>query len=119
MFSVLVNLSIKLFIRTSSISAGKISKLKKVRKRHTHKLNVKVIRKEKKRQKVGQKHPKNVSPHSSLIHDEFQTQSAYPWHCHKNRLIKTNQIIPHNLYVSFKLTSLYQSLRLIMVYPNP
>ena len=55
MFSVLVNLSIKLFIRTSSISAGKISKLKKVRKRHTHKLNVKVIRKEKKETKSWSK----------------------------------------------------------------
>ena len=41
------------------------------------------------------------------------------WPCHKNGLIKTIQTIPHNLYVSFKLTSLYCGLRLILVYPNP
>ena len=41
------------------------------------------------------------------------------WHCHENGLIKTIQTIPHNLYVSFKLTSLYCGLRLILVYPNP
>ena len=41
------------------------------------------------------------------------------WHCHKNGLIKTIQTIPHNLYVSFKLTFLYCGLRLILVYPNP
>ena len=41
------------------------------------------------------------------------------WHCHENRLIKTIQTIPHNLYVSVKLTSLYCGLRLILVYPNP
>ena len=29
------------------------------------------------------------------------------WPCHENELIKTNQTIPHNLYVSFKLTPLY------------
>ena len=29
------------------------------------------------------------------------------WHCHKNRLIKTIQSIPHNLYVIVTLTSLY------------
>ena len=29
------------------------------------------------------------------------------WHCHENRLIKTIQAIPHNLYVSSKLASLY------------
>ena len=29
------------------------------------------------------------------------------WHCHENRLIKTIQTIPHNPYLSFKLTSLY------------
>ena len=37
----------------------------------------------------------------------------------ENRLIKTIQTIPHNLYVSFKLSSLYFGLRLILVYPNP
>ena len=41
------------------------------------------------------------------------------WHCHENRLAKTNQTIPHNLFVSVKLTSLYCGLRLILVYPNP
>ena len=41
------------------------------------------------------------------------------WHCHENRLIKTIQTIPHNLYVSFKPASLYCGLRLILVYPNP
>ena len=41
------------------------------------------------------------------------------WHCHENGLIKTIQTIPHNLYVSFKLTSLYCGLRIILVYPNP
>ena len=29
------------------------------------------------------------------------------WHCHENRLIKTIQTIPHNLYVSFKSAFLY------------
>ena len=28
-------------------------------------------------------------------------------HCHENGLIKTIQTMPHNLYVSVKLTSLY------------
>ena len=41
------------------------------------------------------------------------------WHCHENELIKTIQMITHNLYVSVKLTSLYCGLRLILVYPNP
>ena len=41
------------------------------------------------------------------------------WPCHENGLIKTIQTIPHNLYVSFKLASLYCGLRLILVYPNP
>ena len=41
------------------------------------------------------------------------------WHCYENRLIKTIQTIPHNLYVSVKLTSLYCGLRLILVYPKP
>ena len=41
------------------------------------------------------------------------------WHCCENGLIKTIQKIPHNLYVSVKLTSLYYGLRLILVYPNP
>ena len=41
------------------------------------------------------------------------------WPCHENGLIKTIQTIPHNLYVSFKCTSLYCGLRPILVYPNP
>ena len=41
------------------------------------------------------------------------------WHCHENGLIKMIQTIPHNLYVSVKLTSLYCGSRLILVYPNP
>ena len=41
------------------------------------------------------------------------------WPCHEYGLIKTIQTIPHNLYVSFKLTSLYYGLRIILVYPNP
>ena len=41
------------------------------------------------------------------------------WHWHENWLIKAIQTIPHNLYVSVKLTSLYCGLRIILVYPNP
>ena len=41
------------------------------------------------------------------------------WHCNENGLIKTIQMIPHNLYVSVKFNSLYCGLRLILVYPNP
>ena len=41
------------------------------------------------------------------------------YHCHENGLIKTIQTIPYNLYVSFKLTSLYCGLRIVLVYPNP
>ena len=40
------------------------------------------------------------------------------WQYHENGLIKTIQTIPHNLYVSVKLTSLYCGL-IILVYPNP
>ena len=40
-------------------------------------------------------------------------------HCYENRLVKTIQTIPQNLYVSFMLTSLYCELSLIGVYPNP
>ena len=39
--------------------------------------------------------------------------------CHENCLIKTIQTIPHNIYVSVKLTSLYCGLGIILVYPNP
>ena len=41
------------------------------------------------------------------------------WHCYENGLIKTIQTIPHNLYVSVKLTFIYFGLGLILVYPNP
>ena len=41
------------------------------------------------------------------------------WPCHENRLINLIQIIAHNVYVSFYLTSLYCGLRIILVYPNP
>ena len=41
------------------------------------------------------------------------------WHCHENVLIKTIQTMPHKLYVSFKLDSLYCGLRLILVHTNP
>ena len=37
-------------------------------------------------------------------------------HCYENGLIKTIQMIPHDLYVSVKLTSLYYGLRLSLVY---
>ena len=40
------------------------------------------------------------------------------WHCHENGHIKTIQTITHNLYVSFKLDSLYCGFRLILVYPD-
>ena len=40
-------------------------------------------------------------------------------HYYENGLIKTIETIPHNLYVSVKLTSLYCGLRIILVYPNP
>ena len=40
-------------------------------------------------------------------------------HCYGNKLIKTIKTIPHNLYVSVKLTSIYCGLRLILVYANP
>ena len=40
------------------------------------------------------------------------------WHCFENGLIKTIQMIPHNLCVSFKSASLYCGLRLILVYPQ-
>ena len=41
------------------------------------------------------------------------------WHCHEKGLIRTIQLIPHNLYVSFKLAFLYCGLTIILVYPNP
>ena len=38
------------------------------------------------------------------------------WHCYENGLIMTIQTIPHNLYVSVKLTSLYCGLRIILIF---
>ena len=45
-----------------------------------------------------------ICRHNSPIYDECQTQSAWVW---GNGLIKTIQTIPHSLYMSFKLASLY------------
>ena len=53
----------------------------------------------------------------SIMHSKLSKQRF--WRCYETRLIKTVQRIPHNLYVSVKLTSLYCGLRLILVYPNP
>ena len=53
----------------------------------------------------------------SLMNNNLSPQSFWP--CHENGLTKTIQTIPHNLYVSVKLTSLYCGLRIILVYPNP
>ena len=41
------------------------------------------------------------------------------WSCRENRLLKMIQTIPHNLYVSVNLNSLYFGLRLMQVYLNP
>ena len=40
-------------------------------------------------------------------------------HCYENGLIKTIQMIPHNLNMGVKLTSLYCEIRFILVYCNP
>ena len=41
------------------------------------------------------------------------------WPCHENGLIKTIRTIPHNLYVSFKLASLYCGLGQTRIILNP
>ena len=41
----------------------------------------------------------------SMMHAKLSLHRFWP--CHENGLIKMIQMIPHNLYVSFKLTSLY------------
>ena len=51
----------------------------------------------------------------SLMDTKLSQQRFGPYH--ENGLIKTTQTIPHNLYASFKLASLYFGLRLILVYP--
>ena len=53
----------------------------------------------------------------SIMNDKLSPHRFWP--CYANGLIKTIQKIPHNLYVSFKLTYLYCGLRIILVYPNP
>ena len=52
----------------------------------------------------------------SMINAKLSKQRF--WHCYENGLIKTIQMIPYNLYVSVKLTSLYCGLRLILIYPR-
>ena len=56
--------------------------------------------------------------HNSAIYDECQTHSAkvLALTSHESELIKTNQTIPNN--PSFKLTSNYGGLRIILVFPN-
>ena len=65
----------------------------------------------------------NDTPQTYELQVDTTLQSIFSqhrdWHCHENRLIKTIQTIPHNIYVSVKLISLYCGLRLILVYPNP
>ena len=62
----------------------------------------------------------NLILHNSPIYDECAKLSPHRfWPCHENGLIKTIQTIPHNLHLSFKFTSLYFGLRIILVYPNP
>ena len=41
------------------------------------------------------------------------------WHCNENGLIKTIQMIPHNLYVSVKFNSLYCGLGSTRIILNP
>ena len=62
--------------------------------------------------------PQIILGRNSPIYDEYQNTEFSPhrfWPCHENRLIKTIQTTPHNLYVSSKLTSLYCGL---MMYPG-
>ena len=56
--------------------------------------------------------------HNYPMKDQCKLSEVEIWPCHDIGLIKTIQTMPHNLYVSFKLTSLYCGLRLILVYPN-
>ena len=57
--------------------------------------------------------------HNSSTYDDAKLFKHRFWHWHENGLIKEIQTIPHNIFVSFKLASLYCGLRLILVYPNP
>ena len=52
--------------------------------------------------------------HNSPIFDEYHRF----WPCYENGVIKTIQTVPHNLYVSIKLTSLYCGLRINQDNPN-
>ena len=56
--------------------------------------------------------------HFTTLQSIMNAKLSQHWHCHENGLIKTTQTIPYNLYVSFKLASLFCGLRLILVYPN-
>ena len=58
-----------------------------------------------------------VEGHNSPIYDEYQTQEAKVSTLLWKRAHQAIQTIPHNLYVSVKLTSLYCGL--IKAYPNP
>ena len=74
---------------------------------------------------IGNKLPTNFCQTLSELVDTLQSKMNVKlsqhefWHCHGNRPIKTIQMIPYSLCVSFKLTSLDCGLRLILVYPNP
>ena len=59
----------------------------------------------KKRGGGGQKSMNRVTTLESKMNAKLSPHRF--WRCHENGLIKTIQTIPHNLYVSFKLTSLY------------
>ena len=71
--------------------------------------------------------PKQVSPNQAvslcITTLQYLTNTKVSQHrfslCYENGLIKMIQTIPHNLYLSVKLTFFYCGLRLILVYPNP
>ena len=54
-----------------------------------------------------------VTTLQSIMNAKLSKQSF--WHGYENELITTIQTIPHNLYVSIKLPSLYCGLRLILI----
>ena len=60
----------------------------------------------------------NCSTILQFVMNVKPNQQRFEYH-HENGLIKMIQTIPHNLYVSVKLTSLYCGLRIILVYPDP
>ena len=71
--------------------------------------------------KVESKDPPQKHLYDTTLQSKMNTKLSLHrfWPCHENGLIKTIQTIPHNLYVSFKLTSLYYGLWIILVYPYP